>query len=408
MQQDFGDETRVHMIIEKIRRSDTAPASHVECEIRAETGEGGTTRIFASTEPPYTLQPDPNAFLLGAFLPAWMAGERRIRVEAPICPLLAANLIIAGSIFRTWYPDLPAAPVIEGDFEYRPPATKAAAFLSGGVDSLAMLRDLTRLRPAGHPDRPSAAVVVDYPHMGGISREETDARFARSVATSREICAGLGLDVIPVSSNFCLLNGNMRFWMYRYHGAFLASMGHFLGHEFRLFSIASSRPATNLAPWGSHAQLDPFYSSHHVRISHEGVELSRLGKVEVLRDWPAALDRLYVCTSNTSNGVNCGICEKCVRTRLHLLVAGSLQASGAFAGGDVSEAEVRAVRIRSDYACVAYEEALPHLRRLGRDDLAAAVEVVVGNYYQSQARVPPPRRSLARRVAGKVTRLLTR
>ncbi len=398
------------MIIDRIRRSDTALTNRVECAIRPETGASDLAQIFASTEAPHSLEADPNGFLLGAFLPAWTAGERRIRVEGAICPLLAANLTIAASVFRTWFTDLPAPPSIEADFEYRPPGTRTAAFLSGGVDSLAMVRSLTSLRPPGHPDRPSAAVVVDYQHVGGLSREETDARFTRSVATSREVCAGMGLGVIPVRSNFCLLNGNMRFWMHRYHGAFLASMAHFLGREFRLFSIASSRPATNLAPWGSHAQLDPFYSSQHVRISHEGVELSRLQKVEVLRDWPAALDRMYVCTSNTSNGVNCGICEKCVRTRLHLLVAGSLKAAGAFAAGDVSEGEVRAVRIRSDYACVAYEEALPHLRRLGRDDLAAAAEVVVGHYYcQSHAaRQPPPRRSLVRRVARKLRSALTR
>lgn len=34
----------------------------------------------------------------------------------------------------------------------------------------------------GHSDRPSAAIVVDFQHIDGISRAETDARFARSPA----------------------------------------------------------------------------------------------------------------------------------------------------------------------------------------------------------------------------------
>src|SRR6185312_10304747 len=225
--------------------------------------------------------------------------------------------------------------------------TRSAAFLSGGVDSLAMIRSLTARRPPGHPDRPSAAIVVDYQQVGGLERSETDARFLKSLSTSREICTDIGLDVIPIRSNFCTLNRKMHFWMYRYHGAFLASMAHFLGREFRLCYIASSYPATQLVPWGSHPQLDPFYSSQHVRISHDGVELSRLQKVETLRGWPAALDRMYVCTSNVSQGENCGSCEKCVRTRVHLLIAGLLADAGAFAGGDVSESEIRSVRITS-------------------------------------------------------------
>ena len=182
-------------------------------------------------------------------------------------------------------------PIIECDYEDPEPGTRSGAFLSGGVDSLAMIRGLTALMPPGHPDRPSAAIVVDYQEVGGLDRSETDARFATSMSTSRRICADIGLDVIPVRSNFCTLNRGMRFWMYRYHGAFLASMAHFLGREFRLCYLASSSPATHLIPWGSHPQLDPFYSSKHVRMSHVGIELSRLQKVDALRDWPAALDQ---------------------------------------------------------------------------------------------------------------------
>jgi len=397
------------MVIANIRSSDTDGSSNVECEVRLETHDGASQHIFARTERPYTLEADPNGFLLGAFLPAWAAGETRIRVEGAICPLLAANLTIAASTLGRWFTDLGPPPAIEGDYEYRLPATRSAAFLSGGVDSLAMIRSLTARRPPGHPDRPSAAIVVDYQQVGGLERSETDARFLKSLSTSREICTDIGLDVIPIRSNFCTLNRKMHFWMYRYHGAFLASMAHFLGREFRLCYIASSYPATQLVPWGSHPQLDPFYSSQHVRISHDGVELSRLQKVETLRGWPAALDHMYVCTSKVSQGANCGSCEKCVRTRLHLLVAGLLGDAGAFAGADVSESEVRSIQIRSDYARICFEEALPGLRQRGRRDLSAAVERVVADYVRLKTEgARQPQDLLLRRIARKLTRLLPR
>ena len=140
-----------------------------------------------------------------------------------------------------------------------------------------------------------------------------------------------------------------------------------------------------------------------MRISHEGIELSRLQKVETLRDWPHALDRLYVCSSDASNGSNCGSCEKCVRTRVHLLVAGVLADAGAFAGADVGEAEIRAVQLRSEYARICFEESLPGLRRLGRDDLVLAVERVIGDYVQSQrASGRSAQAGLLRRVARKL------
>jgi hypothetical protein len=397
------------VIIDKIQSSDTDGCSNVECEITLEAGGEESQYIFARTELPQTLEADPNGFLLGAFVPAWAAGESRIRIEGAICPLLAANLTIVASTFQSWFTDWVAPPIIECDYEYRPPGARGAAFLSGGVDSLAMIRNLTARRPPSHPDRPSAAIVVDYQHVGGIDRTETDARFTNSLSTSREICADIGLDVIPIRSNFCTLNPSMRLWMYRYHGAFLASMAHFLGREFRLCYIASSYPATHLVPWGSHPQLDPFYSSQHVRIAHDGIELSRLQKVEALRDWPAALDRLYVCTSNTSGGANCGKCEKCVRTRVHLLVAGVLADAGAFDGADVTAEEIRAVRIQSEYARICFEEAVTRLNQLGRRDLTEAIEGVLAHYARSQAeKARHAQRSPLRRVARNVTRFFPR
>lgn len=379
------------MVIDDIRSAATGAGRAVECRIAFEGGGRAAHDIFVRTDAPHTLSEDPGGFLLGAFLPAWIAGERRVRVAGAVCPRLAANLTIAASLVRGWFTDLPPAPRIECDYEYRIAANKAALFLSGGVDSLAMVRSLVDLHPPGHPDRPTAAIVADYQHVGGLDRAETDARFARSFAASRGICADVGLDVVPLRSNLCRLNESMRFWMYQYHGAFLASLAHFVGHEFRAAHIASSYPATHLVPWGSHPALDPLYSSQHVRLSHDGVELSRLQKVRQLRDWPAALDCMYVCTSDTSGGRNCGRCEKCVRTKLHLLVAGALTRAGAFKDDDVTADEVRNIRIKTEYARICYEEALPGLRQIGRTDLEEAVAKAIRDYAAAQAPTGAPR-----------------
>jgi hypothetical protein len=368
------------VIIDRIRPSDADGRAGVECDVRFESGRAGARALFVRTEPPHTLTPDPGGFLVGAFLPAWTAGEKRIRIDGAVCPVLASNLAIAAKTLRRWHKELPSPPVVECDHEYRGPATKSAVFLSGGVDSLAMVRHLTKLRPPGHPDRPVAAIVVDYQHLGGISREETGARLAAGLATARAAGAELGLDVVPLASNLCTLNPNMTFWMLLYHGAYLASMAHFLGHAFRTAHVASSFPATNLIPWGSHPQLDPYYCSQHVRLSHEGIEMTRLRKTETICDWPLALDRLYVCTSDRSGGRNCGRCEKCVRTRVHLLSLGKLAQSAAFRGGDIDPRELLSVRITNEYARLCFAEALPGLERRGRRDLVAASRALIADF----------------------------
>jgi hypothetical protein len=92
-----------------------------------------------------------------------------------------------------------------------------------------------------------------------------------------------------------------------------------------------------------------------------------------------------------------------------MLVAGMLADAGAFAGIDVSENEVRSVRIRTDYARICFEEALPGLRQLGRRDLTAAVESVVADYVRLKTEgARHPQRRLLRRVARKLTRFLPR
>ena len=86
------------MIIGRIRAGEVATESRVECEIRFERRTQRTHNIYAVTGSTHRLTADPNGFLLGGFLPAWMAGERRVRIEDPVCPLLAANLRLASSL----------------------------------------------------------------------------------------------------------------------------------------------------------------------------------------------------------------------------------------------------------------------------------------------------------------------
>jgi hypothetical protein len=105
---------------------------------------------------------------------------------------------------------------------------------------------------------------------------------------------------------------------------------------------------------------------------HSGEAISRLRKVKDLGDWPAALRHMRVCTMNELGRLNCGRCEKCVRTLLEIKAAGLT--SSAFESEDIEPARIRhAVRYLSPYSDSCYRDVLIPLRDNGRSDLSAAL-----------------------------------
>jgi hypothetical protein len=138
-----------------------------------------------------------------------------------------------------------------------------------------------------------------------------------------------------------------------------------------------------IRPFGTHPLIDPYYSSSDLRVHHDGIELSRLDKVRLIADWPVALENLRVCNrflAYEPGKLNCGKCEKCVRTMLELLVLGKLGEAKAFPTDEVTPALVEnAVRMmpragREYDTEVKYLELLAPLRHRGRSDLARILE----------------------------------
>jgi hypothetical protein len=55
---------------------------------------------------------------------------------------------------------------------------------------------------------------------------------------------------------------------------------------------------------------------------HDGAGFSRTAKVAAIRKIPLVLKTLAVCWAGAIPGRNCGVCQKCIRTRLNFLAAG--------------------------------------------------------------------------------------
>jgi hypothetical protein len=78
-------------------------------------------------------------------------------------------------------------------------------------------------------------------------------------------------------------------------------------------------------PAGNHPLLDPCWSSEALEFVHDGLEATRIEKVRLIAQDERALGWLRVCVRPTEDSLNCGRCEKCLRTMINLHAVGALE-----------------------------------------------------------------------------------
>ena len=120
--------------------------------------------------------------------------------------------------------------------------------------------------------------------------------------------------------------------------------------------------------------IEPNFSSSDLRISHMGIRYSRLDKVRLISGWKVALDNLRVCTANAPGLLNCGRCEKCLRTMLELLACDALSKAAAFPVKDVHPEMLRGIKLSESYQDRWYEELVSPLRERNRYELVEVIQ----------------------------------
>lgn len=95
--------------------------------------------------------------------------------------------------------------------------------------------------------------------------------------------------------------------------------------EINKLYIASSFTKLFSYPWGSHPDIDNNVKWAGTKAEHDGYELSRQDKIEVIADYiRKEYPDLYIRSCWASDkGLNCSKCEKCSRTITGLELAGS-------------------------------------------------------------------------------------
>ena len=284
----------------------TLDGASVSAQLRI--GARDHTLAYTVTGAPVERRYEP--FLVAA-VPVAMATARSLSVQEPVSPRLLGALDQIQAIFSAWWPDLRRIEVYAEPGAAPPEADRGTvAFFSGGVDSFyTVLRNI---------DEVDSLVYV----RGFELPLHHTAQLKRMSAATRGVAAELGLPLIEVETNLRDTLDPL-VGLIRHHGALLASVGLLLGSQAQRVLLPASFSYRELVPRGSHALLDPLWSTERVQIVHEGVA-PRVEKVELVSRSEVAMRSLRVCFQPDA-GLNCGRCPKCLRTMAELQIVGALE-----------------------------------------------------------------------------------
>lgn len=221
---------------------------------------------------------------------------------------------------------------------------EAIAAFSGGVDSIfTLLRHATgRLGLGAYPLKRSVLMVHGF-DVPLAEQKQFDALKERT----EPLLNDLRIEVKTIRTN--LKDLALQGWEDSFSSQ-LACCLHNYAHAFGYALIGSSEPYNALIlPWGSNPATDYLLSGAALRIIHDGAGYSRTEKVETLAQNPLASAAVKVCWEGKETHKNCGVCEKCVRTRLNYLAVGV--ADPACFDTPFDLATIRAINLRNDAQC---------------------------------------------------------
>jgi len=293
------------------------------------------------------LVPAPEAFGSAFLVPALHAG-RTLRLQTPVCDVWAGNLAPLTKAFaELWYADAQAplvTPIVR-----EPAGTPATALcFSGGVDAFYTLLH-------GGLSVHRLVYVIGYDVK---VRERKRAQAVNSLV--RDVAASLGIRSAIIATNLRRHPLHKSTPWLRSFGGALAAVGHLLGAEASRLLTSSDGLGRAHAQVGSRPDTDPLHGSRRVAIDHIAGGVTRLEKIRALAAEPLVQRHLRVCWKNVGQSLNCGRCEKCVRTMVELDACGALGRFAGFAYGQGLLAAVDSLPAIEELLVPFYEDALRH------------------------------------------------
>lgn len=248
-----------------------------------------------------------HGFAIWHLLPTAIREGFDIELDGPVSDELLENARTLARTWELWQPDRfrevrvrriggPPAPR---------PAGRAAEFslFSGGVDSTSML-----LRRGRRDERSSVLTVhgMDYD-------EENAAGFADLLRRIAPFLERQNYAQITVHSNARRIASGHHAW-----GFSVAGYAFLLGDLFERACLAADETweiDMMLHPWGLNHATNRFFRGSGFAMERICDDMTRSQKIAVLADDPVALAGISFCKRRDIRPANCGLCNKCVRTK---------------------------------------------------------------------------------------------
>lgn len=240
--------------------------------------------------------------------------------DTTVSKTLLSNVEQLSRIFSGWFPEYAPLNLSKVPSHTAAPGNtgRVGSFFTGGADSFYTFfknRDeITDLIYVHGYD----VQLDDYPRRKEISE------------MGRKIAAESGIRFIEIETDSQKLFRTHGEWALHSHGIALGTVGHLLAGHLDKIYIPSSHAQQDLIPWGSHPDTDPLLSGDRVQFTHDGCDLTRVEKIQAIKDSEAALSHLRVCWERVEGAYNCGVCEKCLRTMTSLYAVGALDKCKTF------------------------------------------------------------------------------
>jgi hypothetical protein len=265
--------------------------------------------------------------------------NEKLRVDLPVDPLLlegAGELLRAWKCWHSYINVVPIeAPLREATIPL--PNRGVMSFFSGGVDSF--FTALWRDKPTAFAEPVTELVSVWGLDIPVSKADEIEiARKSLSLAAAQ-----MGKPLVEVWTNARETSLKTMDW-FDVFGSVLAAVGLTMESRYRRIMIPSPNSYSGQVPCGSHAATDTHFSTLWTRFSHDGAGFGRTEKLRFISGFEVPAEHLRVCWEKGA-AENCGVCSKCIRTRVALEALGVRQRFKAFAQMPVEVGALRALMV---------------------------------------------------------------
>lgn len=284
---------------------------------------------------------DAEPYLIATLMTAMQEG-RDLHIDGTVSQELLFNISKLQQCWSMWVDDFSRIEIIisSENIIYHPDSVRsnqAIAAYSGGVDANFTLHSHLRNFDPHRAKEIKQCFLVHGFDIPLANQEQFDVVFKRSQSTLTK----LGIELTPIRTNFKAISGVH--WEYCFGAAVAAVMNTFKKEASYGF-IGSGQPFLNVqTAWGQNPITDPLFSSAEMRIEDDGTGYSRSEKAYYLSRWMEDPNSLRVCWEGPNKSENCGVCEKCTRTKMNFEANGITPPTTL--GGKVEKQHIKKIRL---------------------------------------------------------------